>query len=238
MSDWTHISGSRALIARAASLSVFIILGALVYFSVGPTAGQKQIDRTLEALKKVHSWRRRAEVRNPTTGDTQLEINEASCPLNSRRTIIINAGTPKKLQIESLRIGAQAFERFNEGPWTTNLSSNLNCADASGLLDFGSAPINYVRETGVITKGDKRLVDGVKCRDWKFSSQVPGRPVDRYTVCIDSDNLPREIRTADGEMVVAMSDFNSDITFIAPELPPPPSDSVVAPVSSATSEIQ
>lgn len=235
MSEWTHISGSRALIARIASLSVFIILGALVYFSVGPTSGQKQIDRTLEALKKVHSWRRRAEVRNVSTGDLQVEIEEASCPLNTRRTVIITPASGTRTQIESLRLGTRAFERYNEGAWTlANRPNSGNCVDASGLFDFGFAPIKYVRETGVIKKGDKRFVDGVKCREWTITSQLPGRPPDRYTVCIDSNDLLREIRSSDGQMVVAMSDFNADIAFVAPELPPPSVSSSPDPIGSNT----
>lgn len=222
MSDWTHISGPRALIARLASLSVFIILGIFVYFSIGPSAGQAQLDRTQDALKKVHSWRRRADYRNASTGVMQTEINENSCPNNTRRTIIVDAPPAQKLQMDSLRLGTQSYERMNDSPWKmANIPVYGTCVDASNVMEFGSAPMKYVRERGVIKKGEKRLVDGVKCRDWSFISQIPGSPVDRYTVCIDSEDLPREIRSDDGELHISLSDYNSPITFIAPELPPP-----------------
>lgn len=226
MSSLFNASGSRALLLRFSSLGVLLILGALVYFSAGRSAGQIQLDRTAAALKNVHSWRKRSEVRQGGRL-AQTEIDESSCPSNIRHTVIIEGDdTRAKLQLETVRLGPQSFERVNDQPWRAGgMSNTRTCLDGSSLLDFGIVPIKIMRDFGQITKGDKRLVDGAKCRDWHFIAHLNGAPPEQYTVCIDPDSdLPREIRSADGQLVTNITDLNAPINISAPELPPAPAN--------------
>ncbi len=209
------------LLARGAALLVLFLLGALVYFSIGPSSGQAQFDRSLAALSKVHSWKSHSEVK--AADSTQVLDTVSNCPSFHRTTTIDFHGARPSLQMDVVRSGNTLYESNFGTPWTQRpAGEGYGCKDASTELDLGRTNPKLLRELGEFKKGDKRTVAGVSCREWTITVAVPpipGAPAkEGYTFCIDSDDLPREIRSTDGVMVVSLSDFNQELKIDPPDM--------------------
>ena len=78
-------------------------------------------------------------------------------------------------------------------------------------------PIATMLRRGILQKGDKKTVSGVKCREWNVTMKA-GANLEHDTVCLGiDDHLPYEMTSGPGSHAV-YSDYNSPFQL---ELPGP-----------------
>jgi hypothetical protein len=82
-------------------------------------------------------------------------------------------------------------------------------------------PLDLILTTGKVRKGEKRIVNGERCRDWVASVPAPAGWREEFVVCIGDDELPREVFTPDRRLVETYSDWNAAI-----RIEPPPAEDV------------
>jgi len=80
---------------------------------------------------------------------------------------------------------------------------------------------------GILQKGDKKTVGGVRCREWHVTIKA-GRGLEHDTVCLGmDDHLPYEMTVDSRHLRAAYSDYNS--------LPLTLPDAAVQPASASSS---
>jgi hypothetical protein len=100
---------------------------------------------------------------------------------------------------------------------TPEAFTGRHCGDKQ-LLQLGDLP-NYqtILAHGHAERGSKKTVDGRSCQQWTVQMPRGGGWGDIYTMCIDKNNLPLEVITAEGTTVAHASHWNEVI-----DLPQPP----------------
>jgi len=70
---------------------------------------------------------------------------------------------------------------------------------------------------GIIQKGDKKTVNGVKCREWLVTMKGAPSGLEHDTVCLGlQDNLPYEMTVDWQNSHTSFSDYNTAIQFDLP----------------------
>jgi hypothetical protein len=71
---------------------------------------------------------------------------------------------------------------------------------------------------GVIQKGDKKTMNGVRCREWLVTMKGGMTGLEHDTVCIGlDDHLPYEVTVDWAHSHSTFSDYNTPLQFDLPE---------------------
>jgi hypothetical protein len=209
---WT---GARILVAA------IVIVWAASYMS--PGSGEKEFQKTLDAMKHVHSLR--ASYTANLSGTRSEMLWELDCTrniLHSQSHMVTADNPPREFADDELNIGGYQYQRRN-GQWNIayrggsqtsgNFCRHLVDGSDTGVLP----PIASLIQHAILQKSDKKTVNGVRCREWQVTTKS-GPYFEHQTICIGlDDHLPYEVATEGGLTHSSFSDYNQPIEFDAPE---------------------
>ena len=194
--------------------------------AVGPSHGDTEFQNALEAMKQVKSFRG-TYVESGSSAQHSERLWEVDC----NRVIVhqqsqdsqSNPDSPFDMKQDELLVGEHIYTRDRDGSWENTgdagptYSAKWYCDNlAQGTMRDLLPDILTMTRHAVIGKGDKKTVNGVRCREWNFAmrSAVNGQ---QGSVCIGvDDHLPYEM-TMEGGGRYSYSDYNHPIHFEAPE---------------------
>jgi hypothetical protein len=204
--------------------------------SVGPSNGDVEFQKTLESMKQVKSFRG-AYIEAASSVLHSQRLWEVDC----NRVIVhqqslssqsgssqsgdsqSNSDSPFEMKHDELLVGEHVYTRDRDGSWENagdagpTYSAKWYCDNlAQGTIRDLLPDILTMTRHAVIGKGDKKTVNGVRCREWNFvmRSAVNGQ---QGSVCIGvDDHLPYEM-TMEGGGHFTYSDYNRPIQIEAPE---------------------
>ncbi len=191
--------------------------------AVGPSSGDVELKKTLEAIRQVKTFRG-AFIESAPGAHSQriweVDCNHAIIHQQTHDSQAAATESDFEMQMDEYLVGDQRYIRDNSGSWeNAGYAGDRNTAkwycqnltDGHDLLPDVPTLISH----GMMHKLDKKTVNGVRCRDWKFEivTAVSSRP---GTVCIGvDDHLPYEMTMAGG--VYSYSDFNRPLQLEAPQ---------------------
>jgi len=194
--------------------------------AVNPSSGDTEFKAALESMKQVKSFR-------------GTYIESASSPQHSERLwevdcnrVIVhqqshdsqgNSGSPFEMKQDELLVGDHIYTRDRDGSWESagdagpTYSAKWYCDNlAQGTVRDLLPDILTMTRHAVIGKGDKKTVNGVRCREWNFAMRSAVN-AQQGSVCIGvDDHLPYEMTTENGGRY-SYSDYNRPIQIEAPE---------------------
>ena len=208
----------------------------VVVKAVGPNGADDEFKRTLETYKQVKSFRGAYNDSASSTYHSE-RLWEVDCNRIIVHEHARNSGgdtdSPFEMKEDELLVGDQRYVRDSNGSWQNagyagdRSSAKWHCAriaeggSISSLLPDMSTLISH----GITEKGDKKTVNGARCREWKFDIRTP-LSSRKGAICIGvKDHLPYELTMEGGHYLY--SDYNQPIEFEAPE-------AVLQPVSSTS----
>ncbi len=194
--------------------------------AVGPSNGDTEFQKTLESMKQVKSFRG-AYIASASSGQHSERLWEVDC----NRLIVhqqshdsqASADSPFEMKEDELLVGEHVYRRESGGSWENTgdagptYSAKWYCDNlAQGTVRDLLPDILTMTRHAVIAKGDKKTVNGVRCREWNFAMRSAVN-AQQGSVCIGvDDHLPYEMTTENGGRY-SYSDYNRPIQFEAPE---------------------
>lgn len=197
------------------------VLGAGVIFwavgqSVGPSSGDQEFQKTLDAMMQVKSFRGSFTA----SGYPSARLWEVDC-----NRIVVHqqsgSGSESDMKQEEVSVGDQRYMRDGNGSWENigqepgdRGSAKWYCEKVASATSDLLPDIRTLLRHGISEKGDKKTVNGVRCREWKFDARtaISSRV---GSVCIGlDDHLPYEY-TMDGG-VSTYSDYNRPVQIETP----------------------
>lgn len=203
---------------------VAIGLVALVIYWMLPGAGPSELKRMNVALQNARSWRVQTVVTEPTKSVESL--TEVYCPSRVRtvnKAVSDEGGRHYEDDSEDIWIDGTSYGKKGSH-WVVSQetrSRTASCAVGPRATDALLQPLDLILTTGKIRKGEKRIVNGERCRDWTASVPAPAGWREEFVVCVGDDGLPREVFTPDRRLVETYSDWNAAI-----RIEPPPAEEV------------
>ena len=194
--------------------------------AVGPSSGDTEFQKTLEAMQHVKSFR---GVYTASTSSSQH--SERLWDVDCNRIIVHqqshdlqgNADSPFEMKEEELSVGNQRYIRDSNGSWENagiavgdRNSAKWYCANIAQGIDRDLLPdMRTMLRHAMTEKGDKKTVNGARCREWKFDTRTAVSS-QKGSICIGvDDHLPYEMTMGDGHY--SYSDYNQPIQFELPE---------------------
>jgi hypothetical protein len=203
---------------------VAIALVALVIYWLLPGAGPSELKRMNVALQNARSWRVQTVMTEPTKSVESL--TEVYCPSRVRtvsKAVSDEGGRHNEDDSEDIWIEGTSYAKKGY-KWVVSQqekSRTASCFAGPRATDPLLQPLDLILATGKIHKGDKREVNGERCRDWTASVPAPAGWREEFVVCIAEDGLPREVFTPDRRLVETYTDWNTAI-----RIEPPPAEEV------------
>jgi hypothetical protein len=217
-------------------VGVVLVGWAFSYLSPGGGSGEKEFQRSLNALQNVQSVRIALTTDEAPTQHSEM-LWEVSCPQDAYHykwhMVDSSTTTNNEINRDEMRVGNVEYDRQNDDSWVRakypdglnpkNLCSRLNQGGDNGMMPAIATMI----KRGILQKGDKKTVGGVRCREWHVTIKA-GRGLEHDTVCLGmDDHLPYEMTVDSRHLRAAYSDYNS--------LPLTLPDAVVQPASATSS---
>jgi hypothetical protein len=208
-----------------------VIVGAAMTYA-GRGSGEEEFQKSLDALRQVHSFR----VAFSETPAQNMH-NDKSWEVDCARDLVHYQGhlvgtgndNPHDVTEDQFSVGGRNFELRVDGSWTPmkiprpyNLApAKLFCDGLAQGTDTNILPsIATMIKRGIIQKGDKKTVNGVRCREWLVTMKG-GRTrtgLEHDTVCLGlEDHLPYELTVDWENSRSTFSDYNAAIPFDIPE---------------------
>ncbi|HTS37241.1 MAG TPA: hypothetical protein VMH04_16310 [Candidatus Solibacter sp.] len=192
-----------------------------------PGSGEKEFQKTLDAMKQVHSFRV-AFAGSPGANLHNEFLWEIDCDRDlahfQQRIVQKATDPPLETNRDEVHAGGRDYERKPDGSWTqgqyvTSGSARQFCTNLAQGDDSNVLPqIATMIHRGIIQKGDKKTVNGVRCREWLVTMKGGYRGLEHDTVCIGlDDHLPYELTVDWENSRTSYSDYNNSIRFDLPE---------------------
>jgi hypothetical protein len=194
--------------------------------AVNPSSGDTELKQTLESMKQVRSFRG-VDIESTSGAQHSERLWEVDC----NRVIVhqqshasqANTDSPSEMRQDELLMGEQRYSRTSDGSWENNGyagergSAKWYCDNIARGTVRDLLPDMYTMVSHALTeKGDKKTVNGVRCREWKFAVRTAVFSEDG-SMCIGvEDHLPYEMTTKNGGHY-SYSDYNRPIQFDVPE---------------------
>ena len=208
-------------------LLAMVVAGAAIYMGTG--SGETEFKKTLEAMEQVHSFR----VAFSETPAQNLH-NDKSWDVDCGRDLVHYQGhlvgtggdNPHDISEDQFSAGGRNFEIEADGSWGLMKIRPYNLAPAKlfcdGLAqgrDTNLLPsIATMIKRGIIQKGDKKTVNGVRCREWLVTMKGGSTGLEHDTVCLGlDDHLPYELTVDWENSRSTFSRYNAPIPFDLPE---------------------
>ena len=219
--------GNRRWLWMGACLLVAGIIFWAVGQAVNPSSGDTQLQKTLESLKQVKSFRG-AYIESASSTQHSERLWEVDC----NRVIVHqqsqfhdlrnNVDPTFEMKEDELQVGDQRYIRDRDGSWENTgyagdrYSAKWYCDNLARGTVRDLLPDMYTLISHAMTeKGDKKTVNGVRCQEWKFAVRTAVLAEDG-SMCIGlDDHLPYEMTMKNGGHY-SYSDYNRTIQFEAP----------------------
>lgn len=207
-------------------LGVALVTWAASYIGTG--SSEKEFQKTLEAMKQVHSFR----VAYTATGyPDPNQHNDMLWEVDCNRQIVhyqmhlveTSQNPPIDIKRDELHVAGLEYDRQTDGSWSTGQFSGSNnsfayCRNLADGNDSNVLPeIATMIKRGILQKGDKKTVNGMRCREWLVTLRGGPSRLEHDTVCLGlKDHLPYEMTTDWNHSRSSISDYNSPIEFDLP----------------------
>jgi len=192
--------------------------------AVGPSGGDAELQQTLEAMEHVKSFRGsyvESGAGNHSERLWEVDCNRVLVHEQSHNSMAAEE-SPLEMKQEELLVGDQRYTRDSSGGWENEGyagdrgSAKWYCDNiARGTVSDLLPDVRTMIQHALTEKGDKKVVNGVQCREWKVAIRTP-LSAKGGSVCIGTnDHLPYEM-TMDGGHY-SYSDYNRPIQIDAPD---------------------
>ncbi len=218
--------GGRYWLWVVARLVVAIAIVAWAASFLGTGGGEKEFQKTLEAMKQVRSFR---VAYSATQGANHQELLwEIDCDQDiwhhqSHYIQTTSDSAPTDFAEDQITAGGHEYDRINGGAWTQSkyytasakaFCNNLSQGNDSNVLP----PIATMIKRGIIQKGDKKTVGGVRCREWLVTMKGGMSGLEHDKVCLGlEDHLPYEMSVDYMGSHSSFSDYNTHLQIDLPE---------------------
>jgi hypothetical protein len=207
-----------------------LLVAGVIFWAVGravnPSNGDVEFQKTLESMKQVKSFR-------------GAYIESASSALHSQRRwevdcnrVIVhqhsqdsqpNTDASFAMREDELLVGEQRYSHTSDGSWENDgyagerYSAKWYCDNiARGTVSDLLPDMRTMIQHALTEKGEKKTVNGVSCRVWKFDIRT-AISTRKGTICIGvDDHLPYELMTESGGHY-SYSDYNRPVEFDVPD---------------------
>lgn len=202
----------------AARVVIFGLLVLLIYWAM-PGSGVSEMKKMNAAMQNATSWRVQTVVAEPTKNVESL--TEVYCPSRVHtvnKSVLDEGGQHLEDSSESIWIEGTNYAKRGLR-WVISQEERYNtatCKFGPRGTDTLLQPLDAILVAGKIRKGDKRIVNGDRCRDWIASVPAPAGWRDEFIVCIGNGGLPLEVFTPDRRLVETYTDWNVPIKIEAP----------------------
>jgi hypothetical protein len=227
--------GDRYWLWVVARLLVGVVIVAWAASYMGTGSGEKEFQKTLAAMKQVHSFRVASTANPPTQHNDMLWEVDCNRDIVHHQAHYVETSTtsPNEMTQEEVSVAGREYLRQGSGSWTQSrygyqgTSAKWYCGSLAQGTDSHLLPqIATMIQRGILQKGDKKTVNGVRCREWLVTMKGAPSGLEHDTVCLGlEDHLPYEM-TVDWEHSRArFSDYNAPIQIDVPEVVPQPAAS-------------
>jgi hypothetical protein len=208
-------------------VGVAIVTWAASYLGAG--SGEKEFQKTLDAMKQVRSVRVAS-----SANQVGVQHNEMLLEVDCNRDIVhqqthmvmTSPNNQGEISRDELHVGTHEYDRQTDGSWAeprngygSYVSAKPFCSKLAQGVDSNLLPqIATMIKRGILQKGDKKTVNGTRCREWLVTMKGGFSGLEHDTVCLGlEDHLPYEL-TVDWEQArMLFSDYNAPIHFDLPE---------------------
>jgi hypothetical protein len=205
--------------------AVAIVAWAASYLGTG--SGEKELQKSLDAMKHVHSFRVAS-----TTDQIGVQHNEMLWEVDCIRDLlhhqthmVMTGSNSGEVNGDELYVKGREYDRQTDGSWGvsryggTSYPAGWYCRNlAQGTDSNLLPPIATMIKRGIIQKGDKKTVNGVRCREWLVTMKGAPNGLEHDTLCLGlEDHLPYEMTVDWGHSHATFSDYNREIQFDLPE---------------------
>jgi hypothetical protein len=204
-----------------------IVAGAAMYMGTG--SGEKEFQKSLEAMKQVRSFRVTfAEIpMQDAHNDKSWDVDCGRDLVHYQGHLVANGGdNPHDFTEDQISVGGRNFEHRVDDSWTPmtihpyNLApAKFFCSNLARGTDTNILPsIATMIKRGIIQKGEKKTVNGVTCREWLIAMKGGRTGMEHDTVCLGlEDHLPYELTVDWENSRSTFSGYNAPIPFDLPE---------------------
>jgi len=211
------------------AVGVAIVAWAASYLTTG--SGEKEFQKTLEALKQVHTFRV-AFAATPRDQHNEM-LWEVDCNrnlLHYRWRVYKTGSDTNEMSRDEVHVATEEYDRQSDGSWSKarflargDRPASWYCGALAQGNDNGLMPqIATMIKRGVLQKGDKKTVSGVRCREWLVTMKGGTSGLEHDTVCLGlNDHLPYEMTVDWQQSRSTFSDYNAAISFDMPEAAAP-----------------
>jgi hypothetical protein len=220
--------GGRYWLWLGARLAVGFAIIAWALSYVGSGNGEKEFRTTLDAMRQVRSFRV-----TMTSGQAEAQHQDLLWEVDCNRDILHfkqHVVDPSRdpgidFQQDYIMMAGREYDRQEDGSWSqprtyaATYSAKGYCSLLRQGVDSNVLPQIYTMlDRGVLQKGSKKTVNGVRCREWQVTLKGATAGFEHDTVCIGiEDHLPYELSTDWNHSHAVYSDYNSVIALDAPE---------------------
>ena len=224
---------NRSLLGVAATVLIACAIFWGVYKSVDSSSADTELQQMLAASKQVKTFRGAYVASMPGTYESErtweVDCNRVIVHQQSKASQT-SSDSPFNLNQDEILLGSQMFTRDSSGAWKNDgevrprgqakrYCDSIAIGDEKDLLP----DLQELTRHGIMEKGDKKVVNGAKCRDWKFDMRT-AMSSRKGSICIGvDDHLPYEFVMDSGHYTY--SDYNQPLQIDAP-------DASLQPVSS------
>ena len=192
--------------------------------AVGPSNGDEEFQKSLEAMKQIKSFRATYVASGVSSHmQTLWEVDCGQVIVHQQSQNSQTGGDSTfEMKEDELSVGTQRYRRDGNGSWE-NAGTMLGDRDsakwhcdrvAQGTANDLLPDMLTMVHHATTEKGDKKTVNGVRCREWKFDSRT-AMSTTQGSVCLGlEDHLPYEMTMAGGRY--SYSDYNRPIQFDVP----------------------
>jgi hypothetical protein len=130
---------------------------------------------------------------------------------------------PGEFKQDQMFVAGFRYDHQDDGSWkqsrySRGQSAKWYCGNLAQGTDSNVLPrIATMIKRGILQKGDKKTVNGVRCREWLVAMKGAPGGLEHDTLCIGlQDYLPYELTVDWEHSRSSFSDYNSPIQFDVP----------------------
>lgn len=218
--------GDRYWLWVGARLAVALAIMAWALSYLGTGSGEKEFQKTLDAMKQVHSFRVALTATPPNQHNELLYEVDCNRDAVHQQVHYIQFENPQvDSKTDVIVVADREYIRQPDGSWSKSLSgpggvnAKWYCGSLAQGTDSSLLPqIATMIKRGIIQKGDKKTVNGVRCREWMVAMRGAPSGLEHDTVCIGlDDHLPYEMTVDWAHSRSSFSDYNTAIQLDLPE---------------------
>jgi hypothetical protein len=230
--------GERYWLWVGARLLVAVALVAWAASYLGTGGEEKEFQKTLDAMKQVHTFRM-AYSATPAGNQHNEMLWEIDCNRGiahyQMHFVQTSTNPPTEMKQDQIYSEGHEYDRAGDGSWTA-AKYNYHAGTVKGFCsnlaqgtDTNVLPqISTMIRRGILQKGDKKTVNGVRCREWLVTMKGGLRGLEHDTICLGlEDHLPYEMTVDWENSRTTFSDYNKPIQIEVPEV-------TVQPANAAT----